>query len=248
MQMGRSVERHKGKPAVGWELILVLAVSAAALLPGVGLPGLGGLPVVDRDEARFAQASRQMLESSNLDGWIVPRVGDRPRLNKPPLIYWLQSGVGWVATGGDPSMDRIWMYRLPSVLAALFAAGLTWWLGRRMFGPGPGILAGIMLGTCPLMVFDAHQARADEVLLATTLAAQAALWWCWSTRDRAGGPPFLATFLLWFCVAMGIMTKGPITPFVTGATAITMAVIDRRWRWLWQLRPWLGLLLICNCT
>ena len=139
MQMGGSVERHKRKPAVGWELILVLAVSAAALLPGVGLPGLGGLPVVDRDEARFAQASRQMLESSTLEGWIVPRVGDRPRLNKPPLIYWMQSGVAWVATGGDPSMDRIWMYRLPSVLAALFAAGLTWWLGRRMFGPGPGI-------------------------------------------------------------------------------------------------------------
>lgn len=244
MQMGGSVERHKRKPAVGWELILVLAVSAAALLPGVGLPGLGGLPVVDRDEARFAQASRQMLESSTLEGWIVPRVGDRPRLNKPPLIYWMQSGVAWVATGGDPSMDRIWMYRLPSVLAALFAAGLTWWLGRRMFGRGPGILAGIMLGTCPLVVFDAHQARADEVLLAITLAAQAALWWCWSARDRPGGPPFSATFLLWFCVAMGIMTKGPITPFVTGATAITMAVIDRRWRWLWQLRPWLGLLVI----
>lgn len=230
--------------SAGLELLLVLAVSAVVLVPGIGFPGLGELPVVDRDEARFAQASRQMLESGTLEGWIVPRVGDRPRLNKPPLIYWLQAGSAGIFTGGDATRDHLWMYRLPSVLAALCAAGLTWWMGRRAFGSSVGVLAGLLLGTCPLVVFDAHQARADEVLLLMTLGAQVSLWWCWRMRDRLGGPPLGATILMWVFVGLGIMTKGPITPFVLGATALTLAIVDRRFKWLWHLRPLLGIVIV----
>ena len=230
--------------SAGIELLLVLAVSAVVLVPGIGLPGLGELPVVDRDEARFAQASRQMLESGSLEGWIVPRVGDRPRLNKPPLIYWLQAGSAGVFTGGEPLRDALWMYRLPSVLAALCAVGLAWWMGRRAFGHGVGLLGGLLLGTCPLVVFDAHQARADEVLLALTTAAMVSLWWCWRTRERPGGPPLGATVLLWVFVGLGILTKGPITPFVVGATALSLAIVDRRFKWLWHLRPILGLVIM----
>ncbi len=225
-------------------LLFVVLVSAVVLLPGLGLPGLGGLPVVDRDEARFAQASRQMMDSNSLEGWIVPRVGEKLRLNKPPVIYWLQAGVATVATGGDSSRDAIWMYRLPSALAAIISAGLIFWMGRGMFGSGVGVLAGIMVGTCPLVVFDAHQARADQVLLTVTLAAQFALWKCWQTRDRPGGPSLGAIILLWVMVGIGILTKGPITPFVVGATAIAMAGVSRRFRWIWALRPVLGLIIM----
>src|SRR5688572_18053847 len=57
----------------------------------VYVPGQAGLPPIDRDESRFAQASRQMAASGTVEGWVVPRIQDRPRLNKPPLIYWLQA-------------------------------------------------------------------------------------------------------------------------------------------------------------
>jgi hypothetical protein len=72
------------------------------------------VPVTDRDEPRFAQASRQMAESDRLADWVVPRVGDELRLKKPPLIYWVQAPTVLVATGGDPSQDAIWMYRRSS--------------------------------------------------------------------------------------------------------------------------------------
>ena len=63
-------------------------VAIIVLCLAVYLPGLWSIPPVDRDESRFAQASRTMLESGD---YIVPRIGSTPRLNKPPLIYWLQA-------------------------------------------------------------------------------------------------------------------------------------------------------------
>ena len=121
------------------------------------LPGMESIPVVDRDEARFAQASRQMLDSGTLEGWTIPRVGDRTRLSKPPLI-WLQAGSAGIFTGFDTSKDAIWMYRLPSLLAAIGTILLTWRLGRRLFGGPTGVLAAALMAICPLIAFDAHMA------------------------------------------------------------------------------------------
>src|ERR1700759_2733164 len=63
------------------------------------LPGFFTLPPLDRDESRFAQASKQMVESHN---FIDIRFGREPRYKKPVGIYWLQAAsteVVSVATG-----------------------------------------------------------------------------------------------------------------------------------------------------
>ncbi len=51
--------------------------------------GSWSLPLMDRDEPRFAEASREMLETGN---WVVPHLNGEDRFDKPPLIYWLQAG------------------------------------------------------------------------------------------------------------------------------------------------------------
>ena len=113
---------------------LLPAVALILLAAVVLLPGLDAIPVVDRDEARFVQASRQMLDSGTLEGWTVPMVGEKYRLNKPPLIYWLQATSAGVFSGFDSASASIWMYRLPSMLAALCTVLITWRLGTAMFG------------------------------------------------------------------------------------------------------------------
>ena len=50
-----------GRWSEGWRPYLLLVLLSLALY----LPGIAALPVTDRDEARFAQASRQMLESGD---------------------------------------------------------------------------------------------------------------------------------------------------------------------------------------
>src|SRR5436189_3866586 len=74
------------------------------------LPGILSLPALDRDESRFAQSSRQMVESRDL---VDIRFGHVPRYKKPVGIYWLQAASTKLAgqisgTGRD---DRIWTYR-----------------------------------------------------------------------------------------------------------------------------------------
>lgn len=211
----------------------------------VYLVGIAAVPVTDRDEPRFAQASRQMAEGDTLGDWIVPMVGDRIRLKKPPLIYWAQAPTVLVATGGDPRQDEIWMYRLPSAIAAWLAGLATLWLGRRMFGGNVGLLAAVTLVICPVLVTDAHMARSDEVLLLATTLAMCALWLCWKAHriapDARGGLPLAPTVALWFCIALGMLAKGPITPYVVGTTAFVCAAARRDWRFLWRLRPFTGL-------
>ncbi|MFZ4748900.1 MAG: ArnT family glycosyltransferase [Phycisphaerales bacterium] len=220
---------------------LLSAAVVCLLAAGAFLVGMRAVPVTDRDEPRFAQASRQMAEGERLADWIVPKVGDELRLKKPPLIYWLQAPTVLAMTGGDPSRDAIWMYRLPSAVAALVAALATLWLGRRMFGGNAGLLAACLLVVSPVIVTDCHMARADEVLLATTTLAMCVLWTLWSDHRAGRVPGFGRTVLFWLCVGLGILAKGPITPFVAGTCALGCAAARREWMFVWRLRPFTGL-------
>jgi len=227
------------------------AMALVALCMAVYLPGLWSIPPVDRDESRFAQASRQMFESVALpesersdalhDGGVaVPKVQDRLRLNKPPLIYWLQALSAATFSGADPLRDAIWMYRLPSALCALIAVLCTWRLGVRMFDDLTGWLAGALLSVCPMVVWDAHQARADQLLLACTTSALAALWAIRSHPRRR----WMLVIWFWASCALGILAKGPITPMVVLLTALWISWTSRDWRWLVRTGPALGVAIL----
>src|SRR5436305_1862366 len=89
-----------------------------ALCAGLYLPAIARLPAVDRDEPRFAQATRQMIGSGD---YVEPKFGDRGRYKKPIGIYWLQAAA--VRFVGRP--DAIWAYRLPSFAGATAAVLAT---------------------------------------------------------------------------------------------------------------------------
>lgn len=214
------------------------------------LPGLFSMPPIDRDEARFAQASRQMFESVALPeagreaalhggGLSIPYVQDKPRLNKPPLIYWLQAGSAALWTAGNPLKDAIWMYRIPGVLCVIGSVLLTWMLARAMAGPTVALLAGAGLAVCPVVVLDAHQARADQLLLLTVVATQALLW-----RMACRGGGLWTALCFWVCIGLGVLAKGPMTPMIAALTAIAWSVCRGEWRWLLRLQPWLGVLIV----
>lgn len=232
-----------GGNAKSWRGGLALLLICLA----VYLPGFVTIPTIDRDEARFAQASRQMSQSDKTEDWIIPKVQDRPRLNKPPLIYWLQAGAvrAGEALGLKDAADSIWLYRLPSLLAALIAVLATWRLGTAMFDPRAGWLGALLLAVCPIVVWESKQARADMVLLAATTVAQWALFRLWhvdqdTTRARKTLGHWRIVF--WGAMVVGVLVKGPLTPLICGITLFSLGfskrsrgVVKRTWPYLGSL-------------
>src|SRR5579872_7411849 len=90
------------------------------------LPGFFSIPPIDRDEARFAQATKQMVETGD---FVDIRFQDDVRYKKPVGIYWMQAAAVETATALHlpRAQVRIWVYRVPSLIGALGAVLLTYW-------------------------------------------------------------------------------------------------------------------------
>lgn len=200
------------------------------------LPGFFSLPPLDRDEPRFAQASKQMLETGD---FVDIRFQEEARHKKPIGIYWLQSAA--VGALGPQWQDSIWAYRLPSLAGATAAVLLTFWAGTALFGAQAAFLAALMLATCILLGVEARLAKTDAVLLATVLAAQGAL--ARAYLARAETPPGRRNaFLFWTALGLGVLVKGPLILLISGATTLWLMATERRAGWLKALRPLPGVL------
>ncbi len=142
---------------------------AALIALVAGLPGLIFTPTIDRDEPRFAESAAQMLESGD---FVDINFQDAPRAKKPVLVYWLQAASVAVASSSDAR--AIWAYRIPSLLGAMLAAAACAWGAEALFGAGPGLVAGAVLGVTTLLVLNADLATADGVLAGAVTLTMAA--------------------------------------------------------------------------
>ncbi|MBS0279864.1 MAG: glycosyltransferase family 39 protein [Proteobacteria bacterium] len=203
----------------------------AILCVALWLPGILTLPALDRDESRFAQSSRQMLDSGN---FVDIRFGNEPRYKKPAGIYWAQAATTAVAghvenIEGDHS--HIWTYRLPSLLGGIAALWLTVWIGS-VFGAEVGLIGALLLGFTVLMTAEATIATTDAVLLASILGVMGVLMrvYC-ATRDDTAVPTRLVLWG-WFSFAIAVLVKGPVVAGVAIATILVLLA----WDW-WDQRP-----------
>ncbi|MBV9571009.1 MAG: glycosyltransferase family 39 protein [Alphaproteobacteria bacterium] len=197
------------------------------------LPGLVALPPLDRDESRFAQASKQMIESGN---YVDIRFSTVPRYNKPVGIYWAQAAA--TRTFGHPPFNQIWTYRLPSLLGGILAVLLTYWSARAFASRETALLAGALLALTVALSAEAQMATTDALLLATIVAAQGFLLRTYLfARGRLPSGPTLATALAcWATIGAGVLMKGPVLLVVVALTALAICLWDRDWRWLLRLR------------
>ncbi|MCW5892142.1 MAG: glycosyltransferase family 39 protein [bacterium] len=126
------------------------------------------LPFYTRAEPREANAARAMVAGRGL---VVPeRDGDRPS-KKPPLYHWLAAAA--LAIGVEPPELAV---RLPSVLLAATAVGVTAGIGAALHGPLAGALAGLVLGSSFEWFRAATQARVDMTLTVFLSLAAIGLW------------------------------------------------------------------------
>ncbi len=169
--------------------------------------GNWSLPLIDRDEPRFAEASREMLERGD---FVVPFFNDHERFDKPPLIYWLQCGAYRLLGENE------FAARLPSAIcAALVAVALAAW-GARLFDAASGWRAAIIFSTCLQAVVHARAAAADmAMVLFVTLAAWAGWEWLRVAAANGNGQRRLCA-ALGVALGLGFLAKGPIAWFPLG--------------------------------
>jgi len=165
----------------------------------LAVPQAAGLPLLDRDEPRFAEASREMLESGN---FIVPTFNHEPRYAKPPLIYWAQAAA-FTLFG-----ENAFAARLPSLLATAGTAVLLFAWGASLGEASVGLLAALAYALCLQVMQQGRVATADALLIFfTTLTAFAG--WKMLTLMKTGHGSWnawglvLAIFLLGLLIVSG---------------------------------------------
>ncbi len=228
--------------SAGW----LLGVRPYALLVGLCLflylPGISAIPPLDRDEARFAQATRQMLETGD---FLRIRFQDEARNKKPAGIYWLQATA--VSAFSTPGATAIWPYRLPSLLGGIAAVLLTFGFGAALFGGATekqriAMIAAVLLASALGMVAEVHIAKTDAALLAAVMAGEGALGLAY-VRARSGRPvPVWIAIVFWIAELAAIFLKGPPGPALAIVTATSLSIADGEWRWLRGLHPVAGII------
>lgn len=172
-------------------VLLLVAICAITFFAGLGTTALW-----EPDEPRFAEATRQMLERGD---YLTPWFNDRPRFEKPVLLYWLQLPF-FAALGATETAAR-----LPSAIAALLAVLASYAIARELVSPRAGLLAAITLATTFRFVLYARQGLTDvPVAAAVTLA----LWAMTRALNGKGGSAWTST--AWLFAGIGILLKGPV--------------------------------------
>jgi 4-amino-4-deoxy-L-arabinose transferase-like glycosyltransferase len=184
-------------PGAFWRHGLLLFLAVLAL----SLPQAALLPLLDRDEPRFAEASREMLQSGN---FIVPTFNHAPRYAKPPLIYWCQA-VSYTLFG-----ENAFSARLPSLLATAGTAWLLFAWGLQLGDKSIGLIAALTYAFCLQTVQQGRVATADALLIFfMTLTAFAGWKLIASPPASHSSRNYFWDTILALGFAGGFLAKGP---------------------------------------
>jgi 4-amino-4-deoxy-L-arabinose transferase-like glycosyltransferase len=151
--------------------------------------------VWDANEAFYVQTPREMVESGD---WLAPTFNSQPRLNKPPLSYWLVAApYAWFG------VDLLWQ----RLLLGLLAVGCLGWVlavGRlHQKGAAPLLACAILAATFRFQM--AARRMLIDLLLLFLLLGGIFFFLRWVEKNRTAD---LAAAAL--CFGLAFLTKGPV--------------------------------------
>lgn len=188
-------------------LMLVLLIAAALFLTQLQAP------LLEPQEPRYAEISRQMLIERN---WLVPTLHSQPYLDKPPLLYWLT--MASYQTFGIHD----WAARLVPGLAGVLTILVTWLWGRATAGPAVAFWGALILCLSARFVYLGRMLTFDGLLCLEVTGALA------SAHVALDGPrPRCALWLVSAGICgLGLLTKGPVTLALILPPLLVVGFID----------------------
>ena len=158
--------------SVVWRHQIVLGLVAGLVF----FTNLGGYALFDEDEPKNAVCGMEMFERGD---WIVPTFNGELRTDKPILIYW------WMHLSFRLFGVSEFSARLGSALLASGTVFLTYYLGRKLYSPPIGFLAGVILATCLMFSAVGRAVTPDATLIFCLMLAFAS--YVWAVSRRRGG-------------------------------------------------------------
>jgi len=211
---------------VQWVLIITLSLTVAPYFVRLGASSLW-----DANEAFYAETPREMIEARN---YINPTFNYHPRLNKPPLSYWVVVPF-YKLFGVSESTER-----LPIVLGSLVMIATAYGLGRILFSMEAGLLAAIGLAIAPRFLMFSRRILID--IYVSMFMALALLMYVLAERQPQRRRRYLV--LMYVSIGLGVLTKGPVAAVLPAAALFVYFLVFRRINAIRELMLPLGCLII----
>ncbi len=186
--------------------------------------GLGNGKLWDRDETTYAEVVREMIQTGD---WLVPKYNGELLADKPVLSYWAMI-VGARVFG----INEVGM-RFFSAVSGLACVLVLFAMGRRMYGPETGFLAGLILLSSLFFLVVCRSALMDAHL---TLFVTCALWGFWEAL-RNPDSSLLWMLLCGGATGLAVLTKGPLGLLLVGTVGLFMLVSTRKFSLVRKLHP-----------
>jgi len=194
-----------------WFLLLIVIITA------LWFATLGTRRLLDPDEGRYAEISREMLVTGD---WITPRLNGIKYFEKPPLQYWA-TAVAYQIFGLNEFSTRLWLGI--TSLGGVFFVGFA---ASRLFGQPSGRNSAFILGSMLMYMTLGHFDTLDiglafflEVTLFSFLLAQHA--------DEKSSRERNWMLLAWASAGLAFLSKGLIALILPSLTLILYTIVTR---------------------
>jgi 4-amino-4-deoxy-L-arabinose transferase-like glycosyltransferase len=203
--------------------LLVALIGLAALLQ-LGTAGWGDL--YSESDGQYAGAAREMIDSGQ---WLIPTNLGVPRLQKPPLLYWLIA-ISYKAFGVSVAAARV-----PVALAVIATAALTFLIGERLRDYWHGFIAGLIY-LCSAGTFLLGRIIMPEPVFSAFIAGA---FFCAISGYQRRRYRMLWFTGWWLCAGLACLSKSVLGLLYPGVALILLALFYReaRLRFRSLLRP-----------
>jgi 4-amino-4-deoxy-L-arabinose transferase-like glycosyltransferase len=191
--------------------------------------GMGQFGLIGADEPRYAQVAREMLDRHDL---ITPVLGGRAWLEKPPLYYW-QAMLAYAVFGVSDVAARV-----PAAVDATLLV-IAVYLFFRRFRRGVEVDAALITASGAGVIGYAHASSMD-MALAAAFSVGMLSWWAWRESGKR-----IYLVLFYFCMALGMLAKGPVAPLLAAVVIVLFALAVRDFRVLVKTLWIPGILIFC---
>ena len=193
-----------------WPAVLLVALTAIIYVGSAGVPAL-----LDDIDSMYAEIAREMNARGD---WITPYANGIRYFEKPPLFYWLMS-LSYAVVGVANEFSA----RMPIALAVTALVGVTFKIGKLLFGARAGFFGGLALATSAGTFLFTRGVLVDAVLaLLVTLFFYGFVRW--ERADKKARP----LLLMYGCAGAAVLVKGAIGVFFPAAgVVLTLALTGR---------------------